>query len=342
MSPSSSSSKKRKAFTSASASNNKKDGGGGNSNGKKANPGLKNGGGNKSAGEGDDDHSNNDFALLTLEEIREKVSTLCNRVPAIPSNNFYLSSKTSGASGDGNDDEDTNNDDKPTNNNMTTLEDDVVDEVSTREWAAQLQAVLEEYNLLVCCVATATYRWGTDRSGAADQNLNLLNGELASSQDSISSTVTPRLTNVLAPVVDLVIDKTVTTYRDVAGDVGGKQQNDGKQQQHREEIKQNHFTRKLGTCVVSFAICASILCFIDMSSFWLHSLPAQLRFRFAPQNDRTVDPDFLQLCYKILARNAPLLRRVVLSNFMKVVKAMDDYLNAQKNDPQNSSRSFTY
>ena len=54
-----------------------------------------------------------------------------------------------------------------------------------------------------------------------------------------------------------------------------------------------------------------------------------------------VDPDFLQLCYKILARNAPLLRRVVLSNFHKVVKAMDDYLKAQKNDTS-QNRHFAY
>ena len=39
----------------------------------------------------------------------------------------------------------------------------------------------------------------------------MLSGELAASQDQISSTVTPRLTNVLAPVVDLVVDRIITT-----------------------------------------------------------------------------------------------------------------------------------
>ena len=215
----------------------------------------------------DDDNSSSSFALLTLEEIREKVSSLCHRVPIIPTNNFYLSSKegknsTTTTMKKNEDDDDkkptssTINADNNNNNINNNPLDVVVDQVSTREWAAQLQAVLEEYNLLVCCVATATYKWGTDRSGAADQNLNLLNAELASSQDSISSTVTPRLTNVLAPVVDLVIDKTVTTTTTAHGtsssnDKNDNNKNDNKddegQQQHHEEIKQNYFTRKLGT-----------------------------------------------------------------------------------------------
>ena len=114
------------------------------------------------------------FNALSLEDIRDKILSLSSRVPEIPGDTFGLNAE---------------------------LREDAI-----REWAATLQAILEEFNLLVCCVATATYKWGTDRSGAADQNLSLLSGELGSSQDQISSTVTPRLTNVLAPVVDLVID----------------------------------------------------------------------------------------------------------------------------------------
>lgn len=192
----------------------------------------------------------NGFEPFTLESIRTKIQSLSTRVPKIPEEQFA---------------------------DFDNLEEKVV-----REWAAQLQAVLEEFNLLVCCVATATYKWGTDRSGAADQNLSLLSGELGSSQEQIASTVTPRLTNVLAPVVDLVIEKTVTTTN-----------KDGM------EVKENHFTRKL------------------------------------------VDPDFVKLCHKILARNAPLLRQVVLSNFHKLLRCLKDYLKAQKNDTQHS-RGFTY
>jgi hypothetical protein len=207
------------------------------------------------------DNGDGDFSMLTLEDIQAKMEDLCDRVPPIPEGNFGVTKETNG---------------------NTSLK-STIDESLTKEWAAQLQAILEEFNLYMCCVATATYKWGTDRSGAADQNLNLLSGEMVASQDQISSTVTPRLTNVLAPVVDLVVEKTVTTKK------GG----DGL------EVKENHFARKL------------------------------------------VDPDFLSLCHRILARNAPMLRQVVLSNFHKIITALKDYLNAQKNETQHS-RGFTY
>jgi hypothetical protein len=201
-----------------------------------------------------------DFYMLTLEDIQSQIEALCDRVPPIPEGSFGITKETNG----------------------NTSLNSTIDESLTKEWAAQLQAILEEFNLYVCCVATATYKWGTDRSGAADQNLNLLCGEMAASQDQISTTVTPRLTNILAPVVDLVIERTITTIK-----------KDGL------EVKENHFSRKL------------------------------------------VDPDFLSLCHRILARNAPLLRQVVLSNFYKIVSALKDYLTAQKNDTQHS-REFAY
>mmetsp|Transcript_8375 Transcript_8375/g.20147 ORF Transcript_8375/g.20147 Transcript_8375/m.20147 type:complete len:226 (+) Transcript_8375:95-772(+) len=191
------------------------------------------------------------FSPFSLDEIRNKVQALATKVPEIPEDTFGL---TKGE----------------------------LHQALIKEWAATLQAILEEFNLLVCCVATACYKWGTDRSGAADQHLSLLSGELGSSQDQIASTVTPRLTNILAPVVDLVIEKVVTTKNEKG-----------------EEVKENQFIRKL------------------------------------------VDPDFVVLCHRILARNAHMLRQVVLSNFQKILKALKDYLKAQKNDTQHS-RGFTY
>lgn len=206
----------------------------------------------------DDD---NGFTMMTLEDIRTRIQSLCARIPDIPEGNF-------GA--------DEVNGKRAASTSQTASP--LIDESLTREWAAQMQVVLEEFNLLACCLPTATYKWGTDRSGAADQNLSLLNGEMAASQDQISSTVTPRLSNVLAPVVDLVVAKTVTSKDDDTG----------------VETKVNHYTQKL------------------------------------------VDPHFLSLCHVILARNAPLLRQVVLSNFHKLVKTFNDYLKAQKNDTQHS------
>ncbi|KAL3942462.1 MAG: hypothetical protein SGBAC_003346 [Bacillariaceae sp.] len=205
----------------------------------------------KKAKDGDVSTTIEGFSPLSLDDIRTKVQALAIRVPEIPDDNFGL---TKGE----------------------------LHEALIKEWAATLQATLEDFNLIVCCVATACYKWGTDRSGAADQHLSLLSGELGSSQDQISSTVTPRLTNILAPVVDLVIEKVVTTKNDKG-----------------EEVKVNEFTRKL------------------------------------------VDPEFVVLCHRILARNAHMLRQVVLSNFQKILKALNDYLKAQKNDTQHS-RGFAY
>ena len=44
------------------------------------------------------------------------------------------------------------------------------------EWAAQLQAVIEIFNLFLSLVSAATYKWGTDRSGAAQSKLGTLVG----------------------------------------------------------------------------------------------------------------------------------------------------------------------
>jgi hypothetical protein len=113
------------------------------------------------------------YQLLTLGEIRDAILALMERVPSSDEN----------------------------------LEHDT--QIYT--WAATLQAVIEEFNLLACCISAATYKWGSDRSGAADQSLSLLSGELQASQEQISTSVTPRLSNILAPVVDLVVDKSIST-----------------------------------------------------------------------------------------------------------------------------------
>ncbi len=232
----------------------------------------------KSSGSKNKDDS--DFSMLKLGDIKSKLEMLCKKVPAIPEGNFILNN--------GNDDDENGNKSEPK-----------IDETATREWAAQLQVVLEEFNLYICCAGTATYKWGTERSGAGDQNLSLLIGEMSSSQEQISTAVTPRLTNLLAPVVDLVIEKTVTYKQEMTINTTDKESTHQEPKRRMTEVKENHFTRKL------------------------------------------VDPSFLSLCHKILARNAPLLRRVVLSNFHKILAAMRDFLKAQENDMQHS-RSFTY
>lgn len=225
-----------------------------------------------------------DFSILKLAEIRAQIESLCKRVPVIPEGNFIVSNDDNGNSDQ---------------NGKIDNGEPIIDEIATRNWAAQLQIILEEFNLYICCVGTATYKWGTERSGASDQNLTLLLSEMSSSQEQISTAVTPRLTNLLAPVVDLVIEKTVTYKRERTINTSDETCTDKDPKPTMTEVKENHFTRKL------------------------------------------VDPAFLSLCHRILARNAPLLRRVVLSNFHKILSAMKDFLKAQENDQQHS-RSFTY
>jgi hypothetical protein len=208
------------------------------------------------------------YSPVTLAEIRSRIVALMDRVPPV--------------------------------------EGDVLAREQSHEWAAALQAVIEEFNLLLSLVSAATYKWGTDRSGAADQNLGLLSGELMASQDQISSTVTPRLTNILAPVVDLVIDRTeiiITSSSSPKGDddKGDDDDNDtSNNNNNNKTVKQNYFAQK------------------------------------------QVDPEFLNLCRTILGRNAKLIRQVCLANFSKVAQCIGDFLQAQEKDSQHDSRGFSY
>mmetsp|Transcript_6140 Transcript_6140/g.9287 ORF Transcript_6140/g.9287 Transcript_6140/m.9287 type:complete len:265 (+) Transcript_6140:3385-4179(+) len=161
-------------------------------------------------------------------------------------------------------------------------------ETEVRAWSMSMQAVIEEFNLLLTCISAATYKWGSDRTGAGDQNLSLLSNELGNAQEQISSGVTPRLTNVLAPVVDLVTKETIVR----------KEKDEKTGEVYERRI--NHFSREKN------------------------------------------DPDFIHLCHIILCRNAVMMRHVVLTNFHKVEKCINDYLKATKKDNGNHNRSAFY
>lgn len=229
----------------------------------------------KEKSKGDEDS----FKPLTLQDIHDRLKDLAKQIPEIPEEGFYVEgacpNATSSVIGE------------PPDNLKKAL---------IKSWASRLQVILEELGLLLCCVSTATYRWGTDRSGAADQNLSLLNDELNSTQDQIASRVTPRLRNVLTPVVDLVVEKTITTKSNRPKENGAAAENN---EEETVEVKQNVFTRHLE------------------------------------------DPDFVHLCYEILARNATMMRLVVVTNFQKMQRCIKDYLTAQNNDSQHH-RDFAY
>lgn len=143
------------------------------------------------------------YEPLTLKDIHDRINGLCRRVPPIPADGFALQNVEA------------NGDDRSNTKAPSTVPVAVsvcpYNQEAVKEWAAALQSVLEEFHLLISVVSAATYRWGTDRSGAADQNLTLLCSELHRSQEQILGRVTPRLNDVLAPVVSLLTDKTVVT-----------------------------------------------------------------------------------------------------------------------------------
>ena len=223
-----------------------------------------------------------DFTALTLQDIHDRIKDISKQIPTIPEGGFYAEgsspNETSGVIG------------QPPQN---------LKKILLKSWACQMQCALEELGLVLCCVSTATYRWGTDRSGAADQNLNLLNEELNSTQEQISAKVSPRLRNVLTPVVDLVVAKTIATKakRPKSSENGDNKAGEGEDE--IVETKTNVFTHHLE------------------------------------------DPDFVHLCYEILARNAPMLRVVVMSNLQKMLRCITDYLAAHTNDAQHH-REFAY
>lgn len=215
-------------------------------------------------------HKDVGYKQLSLQDIHDRIQAICLRVPEIPESHFALSKPTN---------------DVPSDESTSPLPKNPCpyDKEEIRKWAASLQIVVEEFNLLVACVSAATYIWGTDRSGAAEQNLSLLSGELVRSQEQIMARVTPRLNDVLAPVVTLVTDKTVTTKLP-----------DG------TEVKQNYFATTLE------------------------------------------DPEYVDMCFTILARNATLLRQVLLANYDKLLQSIQDYLAAQHKDSQHDARGFVY
>jgi len=145
-------------------------------------------------------HAEIGYQPVSLQDIHDRIVELCRRVPPVPESGFALLEDEAAPQ------ESTQPRTIPVASTPCPY-----DKAQIRAWAAALQTVLEEFHLIVALVSAATYRWGTDRSGAADQNLGLLSNELARSQEQILGRVSPRINDVLAPVVSLLTDKTVTT-----------------------------------------------------------------------------------------------------------------------------------
>lgn len=157
-------------------------------------------------------HKDLDYTPLSLEDVQLQLKKILKKIPIVPEDGFKISD-------DGGKSEQQSKETVPVPTKKCGY-----DKVALKNWAIAMQHVIEEVGYLMPNVSVATYRWGTNRSGAADQNLSLLLTEIARSQDQINGRVSPRLNDILCPVVTLLTDKTVTTKAE-----------DG------TEIKQNYF-----------------------------------------------------------------------------------------------------
>jgi len=179
-------------------------------------------------------------------------------------------------------------------------------------FASNIQICIEEYNLLLSLVSSATYRWGVDRSGASQQNLSVMSAELQQCQEMISNVVSSRLSNVLCPAVDVLVGEIeiVKSSAAVAPDT-----QDTKKRKLNEE---------------------------DRLSSSAASNNTTSERRINHYSRPLVDPSYVHLCHCILARNAPLIRHTVATSIHTAHTIIGDYLNAMKKDNHEAGKGGYY
>ena len=199
-----------------------------------------------------------------------------------------------------------------------------------RSFASALQIAIEEYNLLLSLVSSATYHWGVDRSGASQQNLSVMSAELQQCQDVIANVVSSRLSNVLCPAVDIMVGEIETVK---GGGVGGGEE-DGVGETNAPLPDQA-------------------------------TAPPAKRRKLPDDEDRPpptagsggrggnerrinryirplVDPSYVHLCDCILARNAAMIRHTVATSIHTAQRVIGDYLNAMKKDTSHETGKGGY
>ena len=168
-----------------------------------------------------------------------------------------------------------------------------------RSFASALQQTIENYNLLLSLVSSATYKWGVDRSGASQQNLGVMASELQQCQEMISTSVSGRLSNVLCPAVDVLVGE-VEIVREAGAGAG-------------EDANRGNKKRKLND---------------DNAATDHDGNERRINHYIRTQ----VDPAYVHLCHVILARNASLIRHTVATSIHTAQKVIADYLKAMKKD----------
>jgi len=261
--------------------------------------------GSGGGGGGDDDNNEESSGHVTLSQIASRISSLRSRVPPLPPSGQL----------------------------------DPTDVQSVTSWAKSLHSVIEECNLLLCLVSSATYRWGTDRSGAADQNLALLSGELSSAQDQIGSGVAPKLSNVLCPVVDLVVERTISTKKKADGDgrrirraVTVTERAEGEEPISKNAVEDPGDPRRNDNDTERDGA--------NAAEDGDHDGDEEVKLNVYSQ--QIVDPDYVRLSRESICRNASLLRQVVLASFRKMERVIHDYEKATKKDAQHDGATLGY
>ena len=198
-------------------------------------------------------------------------------------------------------------------------DDDTDSHAPIKQFASQLQVVIEQFNLLLSLVSSATYKWGVDRSGASQQNLGVMVSELQQCQEMISSGVSGRLSNVLCPAVDVLVGE-VEIQREGAGSIGDNN-DDAMSEEPSKKRKLNNNDNNNSSAAPSIQ---------------QHNLPIRER-RINHYIRAQVDPSYVHLSHVILARNAEMIRHTVATSIFTAEKVISDYLKAMKKDVGHSS-----
>mmetsp|Transcript_23826 Transcript_23826/g.51540 ORF Transcript_23826/g.51540 Transcript_23826/m.51540 type:complete len:391 (+) Transcript_23826:92-1264(+) len=198
-----------------------------------------------------------------------------------------------------------------------------------KSFASALQIVVEEYNLLLSLVSCATYRWGVDRSGASQQNLSVMSAELQQCQEVISNVVSARLSNVLCPAVDVVVGEVEVVRTGKGGGDGDDNNNDSGNGNNGELATKK---RKLNEDRLS----------TGDGGGGNGGDGANNERRINHYARPLVDPSYVHLCHRILARNAPLIRHTVATSLYTAQRVIGDYLKAMKKDSSHDSSKGGY
>ncbi len=198
-----------------------------------------------------------------------------------------------------------------------------------RSFASALQIAIEEYNLLLSLVSSATYHWGVDRSGASQQNLSVMSAELQQCQDVIANVVSSRLSNVLCPAVDIMVGEieiikggVVGSEEDGVGEMDASSPDEGAAPPAKRRKLPDDEDRPTPTAAAGGG----------------GGNERRINRYIRP----LVDPSYVHLCDCILARNAAMIRHTVATSIHTAQRVIGDYLNAMKKDTSHEAGKGGY